>query len=59
VDGFFKDFEEVFAVMIFFFVAELGVLIEDLVVDFDGFKVVFDDFAAPIFAGVLVGEVGF
>lgn len=59
VDGFFKYFEEVFAVGVFFFVAEVGVAIEDLVIDLDGLEVVFDDFAASIFAGVLVGEVGF
>jgi hypothetical protein len=45
--------------VVFFFVAEFGVFVEDLVVDFNGFKVVFDNFAAPIFAVVLISEVGF
>ena len=59
VNGFFKDFEEVFAVIIFFFIAEVGISIEGFGVDFDGFKVVFDHFASSIFTGGLVGEVGF
>ena len=59
VDGFFKYFQEVFARGVFFFVAEVGVTIEYFVVDSDGFKVVFNNFPASIFAGILVGEVGF
>lgn len=58
VDCFFKDFQEVFAVVVFFFVA-LGIVVKNFVINFDSFKVVFDDFAASILAGGLVAEVWF
>jgi hypothetical protein len=59
VNGFFKDFEEVFAVGVFLFVAELRIFIKGFDINFDGFKVVFDDFAATIFSGSLVAEIRF
>jgi hypothetical protein len=38
VNGFFKDFQEVFAVGVFFFVAELSVFIKGFGIDFDASK---------------------
>ncbi len=58
VDGVLEDFEEVAAIGGFFFVAELAVAVNVAMIGADGVEIVFDDFAAAIFARALVGVVG-